>query len=204
YDGTPFRERAKLLQQHSTFYLFGTEESYGYLPNDMVRDKDGNAACLMFAELAAWVKSRGLTVPEYLDEIYLKYGFFLEGVINIYYEGATGAAKIKRILDTYRLAPPKNFGDIKVTKFQDFGREKFYDADGELIPAQDLYLVTLANGYSFAARGSGTEPKMKFYLFAQESARSAADLPAAKAKAKATLDALKALIETDARQRAEG
>ena len=203
YDGTPFRERAKLLQQHSTFYLFGTEESYGYLPNDMVRDKDGNAACLMFAELAAWVKSRGLTVPEYLDEIYLKYGFFLEGVINIYYEGATGAAKIKRILDTYRAAPPKKFGDTKVTKFQDFGREKFHDTDQELIPAQDLYLVTLANGYSFAARGSGTEPKMKFYLFAQESAKSAADLPAAKAKAKATLDALKSLIEADARQRAE-
>jgi phosphoglucomutase len=103
YDATPFRRRAaKLLQQHSTFYVFGTEESYGYLPNDFVRDKDGNAACLMFAELCAWVKSRGLTVPEYLDEIYLKYGFFLEGVINIYYEGASGAAKIKRILDTYR------------------------------------------------------------------------------------------------------
>lgn len=204
YDATSFRQRAGLLQQHSTFYLFGTEESYGYLPNDMLRDKDGNSACLMFAEVAAWVKSRGLTVPEYLDEIYLKYGFFLEGVINIYYEGASGAAKIKRILETYRSVPPTAFGETKVTKFQDFGREKFYDADQELIPAQDLYLVTLANGYSFAARGSGTEPKMKFYLFAQEPAKSPADLPAAKAKAKATLDALKALIEADARQRAEG
>ncbi len=204
YDATPFRERAALLQQHSTFYLFGTEESYGYLPNDLLRDKDGNAACLMFAELAAWVKSRGLTVPEYLDEIYLKYGFFLEGVINIYYEGASGAAKIKRILDTYRSSPPTAFGDTKVTRFQDFGREKFHDADNELIPAQDLYLVTLANGYSFAARGSGTEPKMKFYLFAQEPVKGAADLPAAKAKAKATLDGLKALMEADARKRAEG
>ncbi|SDS49778.1 phospho-sugar mutase [Opitutus sp. GAS368] len=203
YDQTPFKERAALLQKHSTFYLFGTEESYGYLPNDLLRDKDGNAACLMFAEVCAWVKSRGLTVPEYLDEIYLKYGFFLEGVINIYYEGASGAAKIKRILDTYRSAPPKAFGDTKVTKFQDFGREKFHDADGERIPAQDLYLVTLANGYSFAARGSGTEPKMKFYLFAQEPVKSAADLPAAKAKARATLDALKAMMEADARKRAE-
>ena len=202
YDGTAFRQRAALLQQHSTFYLFGTEESYGYLPNDLLRDKDGNAACLMFAELCAWVKSRGLTVPEYLDEIYLKYGFFLEGVINIYYEGASGAAKIKRILDTYRSAPPTAFGGTKVTKFQDFGREKFHDADGELIPAQDLYLVTLANGYSFAARGSGTEPKMKFYLFAQEPAKSPADLPAAKARAKSTLDSLKVLIEADARTRA--
>lgn len=203
YDATPFRQRAELLQRHSTFYLFGTEESYGYLPNDLLRDKDGNAACLMFAEVAAWVKSRGLTVPEYLDEIYLKYGFFLEGVINLYYEGASGTAKIKRILDTYRAAPPTAFGDTKVTKFQDFGREKFHDADGELIPAQDLYLVTLANGYSFAARGSGTEPKMKFYLFAQEPVKSAADLPAAKAKAKVTLDALTALLEADARKRAD-
>lgn len=204
YDATPFRERARLLQQHSTFYLFGTEESYGYLPNDSLRDKDGSSACLMFAELCAWVKSRGLTVPEYLDEIYLRYGFYLEGVINIYYEGASGAAKIKRILDTYRANPPTAFGDTKVTRFQDFGREKFYDADREQIPAQDLYLVTLSNGYSFAARGSGTEPKMKFYLFASDPVKSAAELPEAKAKTKATLDALKALIEADARKRAEG
>jgi phosphoglucomutase len=204
YEAAPFRQRAADLQAHSTFVLFSSEESYGYLPNDLVRDKDGNAACLMFAEVCAWVKSRGLTVPEYLNEIYLKYGFFLEGVINIYYEGASGAAKIKRILESYRQNPPTTFGATAVTRFQDFGREKFSDADGELIPAQDLYLVTLANGYSFAARGSGTEPKMKFYLFAQEQAKSAAALPAAKAQAQATLDGLKALIEADARRRAEG
>ncbi|HEY5550341.1 MAG TPA: phospho-sugar mutase [Opitutaceae bacterium] len=204
YDATPFRERAALLQKHSTFYLFGTEESYGYLPNDSLRDKDGNSACLMFAELCAWVESRGKTVPEYLDEIYLRCGFFLEGVINIFYEGATGAAKIKAILDTYRSSPPTKFGDTAVTKFQDFGREKIHDADGELIPAQDLYLVTLANGYSFAARGSGTEPKMKFYLFASEPVKSTAELPAAKQKTRDTLDSLRALIEADARQRAEG
>ena len=126
YDATPFRERAALLQKHSSFYLFGCEESYGYLANDAVRDKDGNSACLMFAEVCAWVKSRGLTVPEYLDEIYLRCGFYLEGVINIYYEGASGAAKIKRILDTYRSAPPKKFGDIAVARFQDFGREKSF------------------------------------------------------------------------------
>jgi len=89
-------------------------------------------------------------------------------------------------------------------RFQDFGREKFHDNDGELIPSQDLYLVTLANGYSFAARGSGTEPKMKFYLFAQEPVKEVSDLAAAKAKAKATLDSLKALIDADARKRAEG
>ncbi|MBI5766802.1 MAG: phospho-sugar mutase [Verrucomicrobia bacterium] len=203
YDGTPFAQRARLLQQHSTFYAFGTEESYGYLPNDSLRDKDGNSACLMFAEVCAWAKSRGLTVPEYLDEIFLQNGFFLEGVINLYYEGASGNAKIKRILETYRANPPKAFGDVGVVKFQDFGRERIVDADGETIPSQDLYVVTLSNGYSFAARGSGTEPKMKFYLFASEKVAGAAELPAVKAHVRATLDALNKLIEADARRRAE-
>jgi phosphoglucomutase len=204
YDGTPFEQRAKLLLQHSTFYVFGTEESYGYLPNDSLRDKDGNSACLMFGELCAWVKGRGLTMPEFLDEVFLRYGFFLEGVINIYYEGASGNAKIKRILDSYRASPPRAFGEVTVAKFQDFGREKVYDADRELIPAQDLYIVTLSNGYSFAARGSGTEPKMKFYLFANERVGTAAELPAVKSRVRATLDRLNQLIEADAKARAEG
>ncbi|HYP17454.1 MAG TPA: phospho-sugar mutase, partial [Opitutus sp.] len=204
YDATPFEQRVKLLQQHSTFYAFGCEESYGYLPNDYVRDKDGNAACLMFAEVCAWVKSRGLTATEYLDEIFLKNGFFLEGTINLYYEGASGNAKIKRILDTYRSNPPVKFGDVAVTKFEDFGRQDIRDEDGELIPKQDLYFVTLANGYSFAARGSGTEPKMKFYLFANEPAKNAGELAAVKARVKATLDRLSQLIEADAKTRAEG
>ncbi len=90
-----------------------------------------------------------------------------------------------------------------MAKFQDFGRETILDADGETIPAQDLYLVTLANGYSFAARGSGTEPKMKFYLFANEKVTQAADLPAVKARVRATLDRLSQLIDADARTRAE-
>jgi phosphoglucomutase len=204
YEATPFEQRVKLLQQHSTFYAFGTEESYGYLPNDYLRDKDGNSACLMFAEVCAWVKSRGLTVPEYLDEIFLKYGFYLEGVINIYYEGASGNAKIKRILDTYRSSRPEAFGDVKVTAFQDFGRERILDADGDEIPKQDLYVVTLGNGYRFAARGSGTEPKMKFYLFASDKVGAASELPAVKARVREELGRLKKLIEADARTRAEG
>jgi len=203
YDDLSPEQRAKAQLAKGTFFVFGTEESYGYLPNDMVRDKDGNAACLMMAELCAWLKERNVTVPEYLDELFVKYGFYLEGVINLYYEGASGNAKIKRILETYRAAPPRAFGDVAVTKFEDFGREKILDDDGEEIPKQDLYLVTLANGYSFAARGSGTEPKMKFYLFANEKVANAAELPAIKAKVKAELDRLKALIEADAKTRAE-
>ncbi len=204
YDATPFAARAKLLLQHSSFYLFGGEESYGYLGNDYVRDKDGNAACVMLAELCAAVKAKGQTVSEYLDAMYLKYGFYLEGVLNLTYEGASGAAKIKRILDTYRSQTPKAFGDIAVTKFQDFGREIFHDADGEAIPQQDLYFVTLSNGYQYAVRGSGTEPKIKFYLFAHQKVASAFELPLVKAQVKTDLDRIKTLIESDAKARAEG
>jgi phosphoglucomutase len=204
YDRTPLAERARLLMRHSTFFVFGTEESYGYLPNDHVRDKDGNAACLMFSELCAWVAGQGLTVPEYLDQLYLKYGFYLEDTINIYYEGASGSAKIKRILETYRTSRPAAFGGVRVTGFQDFGRERILDADGEEIPKQDLYVATLSNGYRFAARGSGTEPKMKFYLFASDKAADAAALAGVKKSIRAELDDLKALIEADARARAGG
>ena len=204
YDGLPLATRARLHGRLGTFYVFGTEESYGYLPNDFVRDKDANAACLMCAELCAWVKSRGLTVPEQLDALYVQHGYFLEGVINIYYEGAPGAAKIRRILDSYRTNPPAAFGDVRVVKFEDFGRQVIKDADGEVIPKQDLYVVTLANGYTYAGRGSGTEPKMKFYIFAQAKVAGAAELPAVKARVKDELARLKALIEADAKARAEG
>jgi phosphoglucomutase len=204
YDRTPFPERARLLLEHSTFFVFGTEESYGYLPNDFVRDKDGNSACLMFSELCAWVSSMGITVPEYLDRVYLKYGFYLEDTINIYYEGASGNAKIKRILDTYRSSRPAEFGGVRVTGFRDFGRERILDADGDEIPKQDLYVVTLSNGYRFAARGSGTEPKMKFYLFGSERVADASSLPKVKAAVGSELSRLKGLIEADARRRAEG
>ncbi|MBC8010547.1 MAG: phospho-sugar mutase, partial [Burkholderiales bacterium] len=100
--------------------------------------------------------------------------------------------------------PPTAFGDVAVTKFEDFGRMDIRDADGELVPKQDLYVVTLANGYTFAARGSGTEPKMKFYVFAKAAVKDASALPAVKAAVKTELDRVKALIEADAQGRAEG
>ena len=204
YDETALRERARLQLGHSTFFAFGTEESYGYLPNDAVRDKDGNAACVMFAELCAWAKSRGETVPEVLDRLYARHGYHLEGVINLYYEGASGSARIRRIIETYRSSPPAGFGGVAVSEFQDFGRQRIVDADGEEVPKQDLYVVTLANGYRFAARGSGTEPKMKFYLFAREAVADPSELPAVKARVKGALEGLSRLIEADARKRAEG
>ncbi len=202
-DALSTEQRREKLLRDSTFFIFGMEESYGYLGSDRVRDKDANAAVLMFAEMAASLKKRGKTVLEYLDEVYLRFGYFNEGIVNIYYEGAVGAQKISRILESYRKNPPKEVGEFTVTEFRDFGTRTFHDADGKEIPKQDFYFLELDNGYEYAVRGSGTEPKIKFYLFAKEDVGQPVDLPPAKEAAARTLEALKQAIETDARARAE-
>lgn len=203
YDKTPLEERNKLLLEHSTFYVFGGEESYGYLAGDQVRDKDANLAVLLFCEMAADLKNQGKSVLDYLDELYLKYGYYSEHLVNIYLEGASGAQKIKKILDSYRSDTPSSFGDVTVSRFMDFGREEFFDADGDKIPSQDFYKLELSDGYSFAVRGSGTEPKIKFYLFAKEDVSSAEELPSIKSKTRERIAILATQIEKDALARAE-
>lgn len=202
YDETDYRTRARLLLEHSTFYVFGGEESYGYLANDLVRDKDANAAVLMFCELMASLKETGRTVIDYLDDIYLAHGYHLEQLGNVYYEGASGAAKIARILASYREDPPQEMNGVAVEKVTDFGLEAIVDADGDEIPRQDFYFVSLANGHSYAVRGSGTEPKIKFYVFGRQEVASREDLPAVKESLKAELKSLREAIETDAARRA--
>jgi phosphoglucomutase len=202
YDRIPLARRREWLLQDSTFYVFGGEESYGYLASDRVRDKDANAAVLMFAEMAASLADSGKTILQYLDEVYLRYGYFLEDVINIYYEGATGASRIRNILESYRASPPKEVAGFSVTGWRDFGRHTLHDADGKEIPKQDFYFIDLDNGYSYAARGSGTEPKIKFYIFAREDVTQPGDLEPAREAAARTIARIKEAIEADARSRA--
>ena len=202
YDALDQKERASILQKYSTFYVFGGEESYGYLPTDAVRDKDGNAASIIFCELAASLKKEGRTILEYLDELYLRHGYFLETLGQIVYEGASGAAKIARILASYRSDPPTGFLASKVDRLTDFGIETVTDPDGKEIPKQDLYFVELEDGYRYAVRGSGTEPKIKFYLFGNDSVEDATRLEETKAKTHDRLEALKADILDDAKVRA--
>lgn len=203
YDALSQKDRSALLQKYSTFYVFGGEESYGYLPTDSVRDKDGNAASVIFCELAASLKREGRTILEYLDDLYLKHGYYLETLGQIVYEGAAGAAKIARILESYRSSPPSAFLDTKVARFTDFGRETVIDPDGKEIPKQDLYFLELENGYRYAVRGSGTEPKIKFYLFGNEPVENAEALGSTKVKTLANLERLKEAILEDAKARSE-
>ena len=202
YDSLSQRERAEVLQKYSSFYVFGGEESYGYLPNDSVRDKDANAAAVIFCELAASLKAQGSNCLEFLDSIYLKYGFYMEALGQLVYEGAAGAAKIARILASYRESAPEGFLGAKIAKFTDFGTEVVHDPDGKQIPKENLYFLELDNGYRYAVRGSGTEPKIKFYLFGREDVAGAQQLEATKQKTRETLEQFKQAILDDADKRA--
>jgi phosphoglucomutase len=202
YDNTDYLKRADLLQEYSTFYVFGGEESYGYLGSDAVRDKDGNAAVVMFCEIASYLKKQGKTFLDYLDTLYCKYGYYFETLGNVYYEGAAGAQKIANILQSYRSDPPKEIGGVAVTEMKDFGVQVFTDADGKTIPKQDFYFLSLENGYQYAVRGSGTEPKIKFYLFAHEAVNDSSELEETKALAQSTVESMKKAILADADKRA--
>ncbi len=203
YDACDVWTKADLMLDYSTYFVFGGEESYGYLATDKLRDKDANAAVVMFCEVAAFLKAQEMTFPEYLDGLYLQHGYYEEKTINIYYEGAAGSQKIKNILDSYRVNPPKAFGDVKVAGFTDFGKDEIIDADGKKIPPQDFYFLELSNGYSFAVRGSGTEPKIKFYVFGRSELTDPEEIESVKAAAAEVMQSMLKAIDADARERAE-
>jgi phosphoglucomutase len=182
---TPSERRTALLEK-SRFVIFAGEESYGYTGGDYVRDKDGNAAVLMFAEAAAWAKSQGQTLVDYLDAIYRECGFFVEKLGTLTFEGAQGAQQIQKLLASFRSQPPTEYQGQKVTRLDDFGLQEFHDADGKKIPKEILLIFHLADGSRVAVRGSGTEPKIKFYFFTRADATG--DLAAIKAARRAFLD----------------
>ena len=152
---------------HSSFYVFGSEESYGYSGADFVRDKDGNAGAIMFCELAAYAKSRNQTVDQLLDEIFLIFGYFAEKNASLYFEGAEGAGKIAQLLESYASAPPAKMHGAKVTRITNFEMETIRDVEGEEIPREKMSIFELEDRTRIAVRGSGTEPKIKYYIFAQ-------------------------------------
>ena len=204
YDACDVWTKAELMLDYSTYFVFGGEESYGYLASDKLRDKDANAAVVMFCELAAYLKAQEMTFPEYLDSLYLQHGYYEEKTINIYFEGAAGSQKIKNILESYRSNPPQAFGDVTVSGFTDFGKDEIVDADGKRIAPQDFYFLELSNGYSFAVRGSGTEPKIKFYVFGRSDVTDPEELAEVKIAAGKVMETTLAAIDAEARQRAEG
>ena len=196
--------RARL--ERSSFYICGGEESYGYSAADFVRDKDGNGSVVVFAEVAAYAKSRGLTLPEYLDEVYAEYGYYLEKNGNLTFEGAEGAAKISRLVASYAETPPRDANGVAVTATRNFAVEDIIDSEGDLLPKEKMLMIELADGRRVAVRPSGTEPKIKFYMFASRlpapgAKFTSAELAAIKAEVTASLDTLWMWVQRDVEMR---
>jgi phosphoglucomutase len=198
-------ETRDLRLKHSTYYVAGGEESYGYSAHDFVRDKDANASVVLFAEVCAYAKSRGMTVDAYLDEIYAEYGFYLEKNGTLTFEGADGATKIAKLATSYAKQPPKVVDGTKVIGARDFKAQTFKDVEGDTLPKESMVIFDLADGRRVAVRPSGTEPKIKFYMFARKDPKgakfSATELAKTKKETAAALEGLWSWIQVDVKAR---
>ena len=186
-------------------FLFGFEESHGYLRGTHVRDKDAAVASLLFAELAATVKDRQQTVLEYLDDLYIDVGHYGERQVNKTLEGREGVAQIQKLMAAFRSNPPKSAGGLALTEVRDYKTHETRTITGSggttplPEPSGDILIFqTEAPGTRFAVRPSGTEPKIKLYLFARSDTEGVTDrvkLAEIKAKTTQRIDAIAADIE---------
>ena len=169
---TGFKFIAEKIQEfeekHNHTYMMGFEESFGYLIKPFVRDKDAIQAVLVVAELAAYYRSRGLTLADGIEEIYKEYGYYAEKTISVTLSGVDGAEQIKAIMAKFRENGPKEFNATAVSITEDFKAQTSTAADGTVTalttPPSDVLKYTLADGSWIAVRPSGTEPKIKFYI----------------------------------------
>ena len=166
-------------------FVYGAEESHGYLVGQYCRDKDGAVACMLMTQLAAWVKSQGKSLFEHLDELYLKHGYHQERLVNIRMEGSDGMKRMKDLMAKFRSDPPKSLGGVEVVSVRDYsvGKRLFHDGTSEPISGPTgnvLIFETNFEGNYVAARPSGTEPKVKFYMFSYLPADEISDLAAAR------------------------
>jgi phosphoglucomutase/phosphomannomutase len=166
-------------------FEFGTEESHGFLIGSYARDKDGAVACLLMALMAAQLKAQGKTIHQRLDELLQKHGYHEESVLNVQMEGSEGMAAMKRLMQSFRTSPPKSLGGLDVVAVRDYEALTTRKADGSVekldAPAANMVILDLSKpGNYVAVRPSGTEPKVKYYIFASADAEQSRDLVAAK------------------------
>jgi phosphoglucomutase len=201
-------ETRRVRLAHSSFYVFGGEESYGYSGADFARDKDGNGAVIMFCEVAAYAKSRGQTVDALLDEIFAIFGYFAEKNGSLVFEGAEGASKIKQLVESYARHPFSEVLGSKVMSVRNFETETIRDIEGDEIPKEKMAIFELENRTRVAVRGSGTEPKIKYYLFAQRRPENgkfdSAELDRIKSEMEEKLEQLWDWLQEDAQSRLSG
>ena len=168
---TGFKFFAELIRENEGIkkYIGGGEESYGFLPGDYVRDKDAVSSCALAVEATAWAKSNGMSLYELLLDIYVKYGFYKEKLINIVRKGKEGAGEIKAMMTTYRNSPPEQINNSRVIMVNDYEKQVSHDIlTGQktsiTLIKSDVLQFFLADGTKISVRPSGTEPKIKFYF----------------------------------------
>ena len=180
---TGFKFIAEKIQQfetdHSHTFMFGFEESYGYLVKPFVRDKDAIQALVLFAEVAAYYKKQGKTLYDALQMIFDTYGYFSEKTISVTMSGQEGSAQIAALMQKFREKAPTHFADEKVIQTEDFKHltKTFEDGTVEMLttPPSDVLKYVLADDSWIAVRPSGTEPKMKFYIGVKADSQVAVD-----------------------------
>ncbi|MGC8902950.1 MAG: phospho-sugar mutase [Fervidobacterium sp.] len=162
-------------------FQFGYEESIGYVTGDFVRDKDGVMMSMIISEMAAFYKKKGKTLIDVLQSLYKKFGYYLEDNFSLVYEGLKGMEKIRRIMEVFRKRFPKEIGTLELLEYIDYNERKLYDKYGNVIgnvephiPTSNVLRFFMSDGSWYAIRPSGTEPKLKVYIYAVDKIESEA------------------------------
>ena len=196
YTGFKWIAREIALSEGKQQYIGGGEESYGFLAEDFVRDKDAVSACALLAEICAYAKDHGKTLYDILMDIYMEYGYSHEYTINVERPGKSGADEIQQMMKNFRSNPPKELGGSVIDVYKDFQSLEITKADGskekmDMPDTSNVLQWFCTDGTKVSVRPSGTEPKIKFYLEIKDTMKSASDFPACEQRAAVKIEAIK-------------
>lgn len=196
YTGFKWIAREIALSEGKQQYIGGGEESYGFLAEDFVRDKDAVSACALLAEICAYAKDHGKTLYDILMDIYMEYGYSHEYTINVERPGKGGADEIQQMMKNFRSNPPKELGGSVIDVYKDFQSLEITKADGskekmDMPDTSNVLQWFCTDGTKVSVRPSGTEPKIKFYLEIKNTMNSASDFPACEQRAAVKIEAIK-------------
>ena len=196
YTGFKWIAREIALSEGKQQYIGGGEESYGFLAEDFVRDKDAVSACALLAEICAYAKDHGKTLYDILMDIYMEYGYSHEYTINVERPGKSGADEIQQMMKNFRSNPPKELGGSVIDVYKDFQSLEITKADGskekmDMPDTSNVLQWFCTDGTKVSVRPSGTEPKIKFYLEIKDTMNSASDFPACEQRATVKIEAIK-------------
>lgn len=200
YTGFKWIAREIKLSEGKQQYIGGGEESYGFLAEDFVRDKDAVSACSLLAEICAYAKDHGKTLYDILMDIYKEYGYSKEFTVNVERPGKTGAEEIQQMMTDFRANPPKELAGVPFCLWKDYKTLEATQADGTktqlVMPETSNVLQWFCmDGTKVSVRPSGTEPKIKFYLEVKDTLKEAADFAACEARAEQKIEAIKASLK---------